>query len=406
MAGSHRLPPLVRGLALLALLAGCTKPGPPSVEVSRGPFAIRLVEAGTIQAVNSTTISTPRLRNQLQVQTLIDEGTRVEKGDTLLTFDPTELQKELDERQNELEMAQAAFNKTRARLEAELRNQQSALVADSTSWLLSKLRQERTVYESEMVRQEAELQFSQATLSYEKSRSNFRAQVGINAEELKEARLKIQTAEDNLTKARREYSELVLTAPGPGMVVFLPVWLGSEPRKIKVGDQPWRGAGLIELPDFSSMKVGLQINEVDLNLVALQDSVSLVLDAWPDRRFSGRITEIGVLAREKDGDVNTKVFDVSAVLDQADPILKPGMNAQVTIFGTRIEQALTVPVESVFRDGTGWYAWRLSAKGGRERVDLEVGPTDGDRIVILKGLEEGDRISLSDTDPDSTGVTR
>jgi HlyD family secretion protein len=403
MAGSRRSPfPAL--LVLLGLMCACDTPQPGSVEVTRGPFGIRLVEAGTIQAVNSTTISTPRLRNQLQVQTLIEEGTRVEAGDTLLTFDPTDLQKEIDERQNELEMAQAAFNKTQARLEAELRNLQSALVADSTSWLLSKLRQERTVYESGMVRQESELQFSQATLSYEKSRSNFKAQVGINAEELREARLKIQTAEDNLKKARREYGELVLTAPGPGMVVFLPVWLGSEPRKIKVGDQPWRGAGLIELPDFSSMKVTLQINEVDLNLVSLKDSVSLVLDAWPDRRFSGRITEIGVLAREKDGDVNTKVFDVTAVIDQADPILKPGMNAQVTIHGTRVPDALSVPLESVYRDGTGWYAWRLAGKAP-ERVELEVGPTDGDRIVILKGLEAGERISLVDLARDSTGVS-
>lgn len=388
--------PALRFLPLLALLlAGCGTEAPPTVEVTLQPFEIRLTEAGTVQAVNSTTISTPRLRNQLQVQFLVDEGTSVEKGDTLITFDPTELQKEIDDRRNELEMAQAAYNKVKARLEAELRNQQSALVADSTSWLLSKLRQERTVYESEMVRQEADLQFSQATLSYEKSRSNFKAQVGINAEELREARLKIQTAEENLRKSEREHSELVLTAPGPGMVVFLPVWLGSEPRKIKVGDQPWRGAGLIELPNFESMKVTLMINEVDLNLVNLKDSVSVVLDAWPDRRFSGRITEIGVLAREKEGEIDTKVFDVTAVLDQVDPILKPGMNAQVTVFGTRIEQALTVPVEAVFRDEKGWYVYRQSGAEA-ERIEVEVGTTDGDRIVIVKGLAAGDRLTLAD----------
>lgn len=397
--------PALRFLLLALLLAGCGKEAPPSVEVTLQPFEIRLTEAGTVQAVNSTTISTPRLRNQLQVQFLVDEGTSVEKGDTLITFDPTELRKEIDDRQNELEMAQAAYNKIKARLEAELRNQQSALVADSTSWLLSKLRQERTVYESEMVRQEADLQFSQATLSYEKSRSNFKAQVGINAEELREARLKIQTAEENLRKSERDHSELVLTAPGPGMVVFLPVWLGSEPRKIKVGDQPWRGTGLIELPDFASMKVTLMINEVDLNLVNLKDSVSVVLDAWPDRRFSGRITEIGVLAREKEGEIDTKVFDVTAVLDQVDPILKPGMNAQVTVFGTRIEEALTVPVEAVFRDEKGWYVFRLGKGTASERVEVEVGTTDGDRIVILKGLAAGDHLGLVDPGRDTVAGT-
>jgi HlyD family secretion protein len=114
--------PALRFLLLALLLAGCGKEAPPSVEVTLQPFEIRLTEAGTVQAVNSTTISTPRLRNQLQVQFLVDEGTSVEKGDTLITFDPTELRKEIDDRQNELEMAQAAYNKIKARLEAELRN--------------------------------------------------------------------------------------------------------------------------------------------------------------------------------------------------------------------------------------------------------------------------------------------
>jgi HlyD family secretion protein len=153
------------------------------------------------------------------------------------------------------------------------------------------------------------------------------------------------------------------------------------------------------------MKVTLMINEVDLNLVNLKDSVSVVLDAWPDRRFSGRITEIGVLAREKEGEIDTKVFDVTAVLDQVDPILKPGMNAQVTVFGTRIEQALTVPVEAVFRDEKGWYVFRLGKGTASERVEVEVGTTDGDRIVILKGLAAGDRLGLVDPGRDTVAGT-
>ena len=108
-------------LPLCLLLTGCGSEQPPSVVVTPDRFEIRLTEAGTIQAVNSTTISTPRLRNQLQVQTLIPEGSSVEKGDTLVIFDRTELQKEIDDRLNELDIAQASYNKVEARLKAELR---------------------------------------------------------------------------------------------------------------------------------------------------------------------------------------------------------------------------------------------------------------------------------------------
>ncbi len=378
---------------VLLFLLACGGEGPPSLEVERGLFQVRLHEAATVSAVNSTTVSAPRLRTQLQVQWLIEEGTQVEKGDTLLIFDRTELQKDIDDRLNELEIAQASYNKNSARLEAELRSLRSNLVADSTSYLLSQLRRERTKYESEIVRQEAELQFAQATLSYEKSRANYEAQVGINREELRELELKIENARENLAKSRREYDQLVLIAPDRGMVVFLQVWLGGEPRKVKVGDTPWRGASLIELPDFNRMMVKMEINEVDLNLVSLEDSVDVVLDAWPDRHFPGRVTDIGVLARESENGGAARVFDLTAELVDRDPVLKPGMNARATLFGRRIEDCISLPVEAVHRDEDQWYVWLLEGSAF-ERVDVEVGPTDGDRIVIEMGLQEGRNLSL------------
>ncbi len=380
-------------LFLLGLLLCCGGESPPGLTTEKGLFEIRLNEAATVSAVNSTTVSAPRLRIQLQVQWLIEEGTQVEKGDTLLIFDRTELQKEIDDRINELEIAQAGYNKNSARLQAELRNLQSNLVADSTSFLLSELRRERTRYESEMVKQEAALQFAQASLSYEKSRANYEAQVGINREELRELELKIENARENLAKSRREFDQLVLTAPDKGMVVFLQVWMGGEPRKIKVGDTPWRGASLIELPDFSRMQVKMEINEVDLNLVSLGDSLDVVLDAWPDRHFEGSVTDIGVLARESENGGTARVFDLSAELVDQDAVLKPGMNARATIFGRRIPDCISLPVEAVQRDEDRWFVWELEGAEFVER-DVVVGPTDGDRIVIREGLQAGRRISL------------
>ena len=58
--------------------------------------------------------------------------------------------------------------------------------------------------------------------------------------------------------------------------------------KIKVGDSTWPGMELIELPDLSQMKVGTRVNEVDVQLVELENSI---VDTWAMLRDQGELTE-------------------------------------------------------------------------------------------------------------------
>jgi HlyD family secretion protein len=383
------------GLLLAGLLGACRESSVPVATVEQGLFEIRLREAGTISAVNSMTVGVPRLRMNLQILWLAEEGTIVEKGDSVVVFDQTEVSKAIEDRQSELELARAALRKGEVTQATEISALHSTLTFDSLSWQLSGLRRERTRYESEVARQEAELQFHQATLSLEKSVARLESQLAIRDEELGGLRLKVEQAEAELRKARRDFEEMIVRAPRRGMVVFLPIWKGDRMGKVKVGDSPWRGSSIIELPDFDTMQVDLSINEADFNLVRVGDSCSVVLDAWPDRQFSGRVTDLGVLARERDDDSGLKAFDLSVRIGEADEILKPGMNARVTIYGLREENRLTVPVEALRQDEEGWFVW--AREGGRfERRPVEPGLSNGNRSVIHAGLSVGEEVALSD----------
>ena len=381
--------------ALLLLLAACQRESPPTATVERGDFDIVLREAGAVSAVNSVTIATPRLRVQLQVMWLIDEGTMVEPGDTLVIFDRTDVQKQIEDRQSELDIALANLHKGQTQQEAELSNLRSSLTYDSTSWRLSRLRLERTRYESEVSRQESELQFHQATLSLEQSQARYRAQLSISEEELRGLELKVEQARADLENLEQDYADMIMTAPRKGMVVFLKVWKGDRMGKIKVGDNPWRGSSIMELPDFDLMQVDLQVDEVDYNLVHVGDSCDVVLDAWPDRHFSGFVKDVGVLARERDDDSRLKAFDVEVELRGRDEVLKPGMNARCTIFGGGSRDVISLPVEAVHRGEEDWFVWMRSG-GGFARHPVVVGQTNGDRLLISEGLNEGDEIALVD----------
>lgn len=391
-----------RILAVIGILAtflllqwGCSQPEPPTVTVERGPFRVKLHEAGVLSALNSKTINVPRIRMNFQILWLVDEGTEVVPGDSLVLFDPADADKQVEERLSDLDIALASQRKGVAEHESEMAGLKSTLTYDSISWKLSRLRAERTRYESEIARQEAELSFHQATLSLEKSIARFDAQRAIGAEQLNELQLKVDQARSELRIARDFRSQMTISAPQRGMVVYLPIWKGDRMGKVKEGDSPWRGAAILELPDFDTMMVDLTVSEVDYNLIQVGDSCEVVLDAWPDRRFSGRIREVGVLARERDDDSGLKAFDVNVLLDVADAVFKPGMNARCTIFGYEEDDALSLPVEALRQDELGWFAW-LYEDGQLTRRDLEPGISNGDRVLVKSGLEAGQRVSLLD----------
>jgi len=375
----------------LVLLVACARQEPPTVEVRRGDFAVRLVEAGSISALHSTTIDVPSLRMNLQILWLMEEGSSVAPGDTLVRFDPVEARKLVEEKEAGLDMALAALRKGQAEQESELASLKSTLTYDSISWRLSGLRAERSRWESEVARQVSELQHHQATLALEKSLARSRAQEAIGRETVGSLQLKVEQARAELATAREALDQMVITAPRRGMVVHLPVWKGDRMEKIKAGDSPWRGSSIVELPDFDTMLVDLSVSEVDMGLVKVGDSCSVVLDAWPDRQFSGRVMDMGVLARERDDESGVKAFDLRVRLDGTDPVLKPGMNARVTLHGFRAPDALTVPVEALHQDEDGWHVW-LWDKGERLRQAVQPGPGDGDRVQIREGLTAGQRV--------------
>src|SRR5882672_1826578 len=85
--------------------------------VRRGEFRVEIETTGELEAKNSVKISGPQsLRNfqiwQVTIQSIIDEGTVVKKGDWIATLDRSEFQKKFADKQIELEKANSKFVQT------------------------------------------------------------------------------------------------------------------------------------------------------------------------------------------------------------------------------------------------------------------------------------------------------
>lgn len=179
------------------------------------------------------------------------------------------------------------------------------------------------------------------------------------------------------------------------------------------------GTPLYTVADINTMLIKAAINEVDIGRVRLGLPVRITVDAFPYRKFSGKVTHITPAARLKD---KVKVFDVEVTLERQEPDFRAGMTANVEILGDRAEKTLTVPVESVFRKDGRQVVYLLrktfapTANGEREprrtkagkldvsdcwkrffeEHEVEIGLAGLEKAQVLKGLEAGAELALED----------
>jgi len=366
----------------------------PSAKINYGEFLIELAATGEIKAAKSINVSAPRVRTNLQIVNLAAEGTVVDSGDFLIQFDTNELQKTIDDKRSELEIAQANFEKSLASMEANMSQLISSLENSQASYDLATLRLQQMAFEADVKVQEEKLRLRQSEISFEQSRSKIESQKKMDKAEVTTLELKIKQAKSELEKAQDQLSQMTVTAPSPGLVVYQKIWQGGDMEKIKIGDTPWRGQALIQLPDLSRMQVMTEISEVDIGVLKKGQTATIKLDAFPDPTFTGEIGDIASLAHEKSGQSEIKVFDVIVDINESDEILKPGMTAKVTILTQKLTDKYFVPIESVFEKDGEKVIFVLN--GSVKAVKVIPGKRNENEVVIEGDFAEGDLVSLAD----------
>jgi HlyD family secretion protein len=391
------LPAVALLLALFLLNTACESSGGgvvPTYPVARGEFRISIVESGELKAENSIVLSSPRTRfGTVQIVDLVEEGSQVAEGDFVIQFDTTEPQKRIDDKQAELEISLADQRKMKTDQDSRMKDLGHQLVNQEASLELQELRQERMRFEAEASRREVELEVTRARLAVEQAREKIDTQKIIDFEERLKLELKLKQVRNDLNAALKDMDKLTLKAPAPGLVVYRRNW--STDAKVQVGDNPWPGMPLVELPDLSRIVAATQINEVDVSKLEDDQDVIVTLDAFPEQSFTGRVSDIATLATEKERRSSVKVFPVEAVLDQSDPIMKPGMTVKVEVVVERIPDVIYVPLESVFERGDGMICY-VSTNGSFDERAVVLGSRNDNFVVVEEGLEEGERVALRD----------
>src|SRR5690606_16146045 len=116
-------------------------------------------------------------------------------------------------------------------------------------------------------------------------------------------------------------------------------------------------------------------------------TATCVVDAWPKRPLPATVLSVSPVAREPEHQSVRRFFSVVLELDGAEglPELRPGLSVKADVLVTRVEDELLAPREALELSSDPARAFLATG----EAVDVQLGPCDAQRCVVLAGLSEG-----------------
>lgn len=181
-----------------------------------------------------------------------------------------------------------------------------------------------------------------------------------------------------------------ITAPAAGVIIKR----GVEEGETVVGGTSTFGGGteLFTIADLSALRVKAAINEVDIGKVAVNDSVTLTVDAFPEDTVHGIVRLVPPAARQQE---RVRVFDVEVAVRGRFGVLRPGMTANVRIAGPARNDVVRVPVEAVFLVEGKPVIYKVRGTGASS-TPVRLGLGDLTFVELLDGVAPGDSIALED----------
>ncbi|MBI5462144.1 MAG: efflux RND transporter periplasmic adaptor subunit [Gammaproteobacteria bacterium] len=186
---------------------------------------------------------------------------------------------------------------------------------------------------------------------------------------------RVAAAEASLLKTRLGYA--TIRAPFAAVVTE---------RKVEPGDAVPRFAHLLTLSDPQSLMIDVSVSELVLPSLKIGTAVDVSIDALGATRFAGKIARIHptVAADTRQGIVEVELAPVpaNAQAGQLCRVYLPGVS----------QQRRSIPLTALRRDQNGEYVFVVDAADTARRVSVKSGASLGERIEILDGLADGDRV--------------
>lgn len=318
----------------------------------------------------------------------VDVGDHVVAGQVLAELDKDQLRANVREAQAQLEAARAALQAAEATYQRNLVEAQGPDVPflKAAAERAEKLLQQGLI--SPSARDDAQRAYVEALNKQMAAQRG----VAVSRAQVMQARAQVAVAEAALDRAEEDLRYATIVSPMDGVVLSRDVEVGDAVSSILVlGSQ---ATLIMTLGDIREVYVKGKVDEADIGKVYLGQPARISVEAFPNKKFYGRVTKISPLGVEKD---NVTTFEVRVSIQNASGELRPNMSANAEMILNEKHHVLVIPESALVYDEQHRTFVEVPdphAKNGRRRVAVRIGVTNGVKAEVLAGLRPGDRVIL------------
>lgn len=351
-------------------------------DVTEDHFLDYVDAEGIVQPI--LTIKLNALESGMVERVVAEEGAMLRKGDTILVLQNPELNRVIEEQQDEWEKQRILYEEKKLEME-----QKTILLKQQTlqaRYELNRLQKDFALGEEEFkmgVKSKAQLDVQREEYAY-KTQSTALQLEGLRQDSAA-TRLRRELMNNDLERARKSTSHargrmdnLVVRAPMDGQLSFLNVTLGQ-----RVGQSENIG----EIKVMDNFKIHTQMSEyyIDRVMVGLPASVT-----YQGQKYPLRISKVVP-------EVKDRQFQVDMVFTGEQPDnVRIGKSFRVQVELGQPESAVVIPRGDFFQTTGGQWIYKLNKSGDRAtRTAITIGRQNPVQYEVLSGLAPGDRVVVS-----------
>ena len=328
-----------------------------TAKVEKQDIKTSITATGTIEPVTSVTVGTQV--SGIVAKLYVDYNSVVKRGQIIAELDKTNLISELNRAKADLSSAQSTLN-----------------------YETSNYNRYKTLYEKGLV---SANDYENARLTYDKARQT------------------VASSRENVQKAQTNLGYATITSPIDGVVLS---------KAVEEGQTVAASFNTPELftiaQDLTDMRVIADIDEADIGGVKEGQHVTFTVDAFPDDKFDGQVTQVRQQATTSS---NVVTYEVVISAPNKDLKLKPGLTANVTIYTLEKNGVLAAPAkalrfipnEALLDKGqkiedveAPQKVWTLEGDTFKAHA-VQTGTTNGLLTEIVSGISEGTEVLVDFT---------
>ena len=356
------------------------------VAAERGDLAKVVVATGKIQPLSKVEVKSKA--SGIVKKLYVDYGDQVKTGQLLAELDKVQLEASLRAAQANYQAAQAAKTSAEATLE---RNKVDAEGPDVPFLKLNMERAQEMYKDGVMSKSLVEDAEKNYQLALNKQVSAMRT-LEVSRAEIAKAVAQEAQAKAALENAEEDLRNATIVSPIDGLVLSRDVNVGDAVSSILVlGSQ---ATLIMTLGDISEVYVQGKVDEADIGKVYLGQAARIVVESFKDKKFTGKVTKISPLGKEKD---NVTTFEVRVSISNFSGELKANMTANAEIVLEEKKNVLMVPEASLIYDKDRKASVEIpdaKADKGKKKIPVQLGISNGVKTEITAGLNEKQQVIL------------